>query len=547
MVSGYFDPAINYADQCASFEWKIPAHFNIGVDVCDKWAEFAPDNPAILFSRDGRVNSLTFDQLKCQSNQMANLFTAVGVEQGDRVAVFLEQSVEVAVSHVAIYKCAAIAVPLFYLFGSEAIEYRLKDSGAKVIITDCIGAAKVIRVRHQLPELRSIIVVDGHINGCLCWQQLCLQHSSEFTSVNTLADDPALIIYTSGTTGQPKGALHAHRVLLGHLPGVEMSHNGFPGEDEVIWTPADWAWIGGLLDVLMPALHHGVPVVAHRFTKFNPEEAYALLELFAVRSVFLPPTALRAMATVSNPRDRWDLKLRSIASGGEPLGSELQAWCRDSLSLDVNEFYGQTECNMIVSSCHTLFDVQPGTIGKAVPGHRVAVVDANGSEVPVETPGVIAVRKPDPVMLLEYWNNPHATSGKFIGDWLLTGDMAQQDSQGNIRFIGRDDDIINSSGYRIGPAEIEDCLNAHDSVYRSAVIGKPDKKRTEIVKAFIVLNSGFEASDVLIATLQQHVKGQLAAHEFPREIAFVDQLPTTTTGKIIRKALREKERDRLNC
>jgi len=522
--------------------WKIPDYFNIGVAACDRWADAKPDSLAIISVEPDGDRHTSFSQLRGLSNRMANLLIDCGLKPGDRVSVFLEQSLTVAVSHIAIYKTAGIAVPLFYLFGQDAITYRLNDSGAKIVITDQLKARELIAHRKLLPRLEHVIVVDGPCESCIDWTAERKNHSPEFLPLKTKSDDPALIIYTSGTTGQPKGAVHAHRVLLGHLPGVAMSHNGFPHDGDIIWTPADWAWIGGLLDVLFPALYFAVPVVAHRFPRFDAEAAYELIARLGVRNMFLPPTALRAMSLVSEAHQRWSLNVRSIASGGEPLGTQLHSFCKQTFNLEVNEFYGQTECNMIVSSCNAVFDNRPPCIGKAVPGHDVNIIDEQGKVLKPGEPGQIAVQAPDPVMLLRYWNRPQATAAKFLGSWLLTGDMAEMDEDGYIRFIGRDDDLITSSGYRIGPAEIEDCLDAHPAVFRSAVIGMPDARRTELVKAFIVLADSFEASTELTKALQMHVKKRLAAHEYPREIEYIRELPMTTTGKIIRKVLRDKER-----
>ena len=519
--------------------WEIPERFNIGVDVCDRWADIAPSNPAIIAYENDTAQVTTFSTLKQLSNAMANLFVSHGMSIGDRVAVFLEQSIEVAIGHIATYKAGGIAVPLFYLFGDDAVQFRLHDSGASIVVTDSVKAERLLAMRKQLPQLKHIVVVDRAVENCVSWAEEGARQSDKFSPVNTSAEDPALIIYTSGTTGQPKGALHAHRVLLGHLPGVEMSHNGFPHDGDLIWTPADWAWIGGLLDVLLPALHHGVPVVARRFAKFSAEAAFELIAELGIRNIFLPPTALRAMSAIVDAHERWSLNVRSIASGGEPLGTELQTFCKDTFNVTVNEFYGQTECNMIVSSCNALFDSKPGFMGKAVPGHQVVIINDSGREAAPNETGQIAVRSPDPVMFQNYWQRPDATQEKYSGEWLLTGDMALMDKEGYIRFIGRDDDIITSSGYRIGPSGIEDCLNAHEAVYRSAVIGKPDKWRTEIVKAFVILADGYVPSDELTISLQNQVKMRLAAHEYPREIAYVSELPMTTTGKIIRKALRD--------
>jgi acetyl-CoA synthetase len=308
----------------------------------------------------------------------------------------------------------------------------------------------------------------------------------------------------------------------------------------MLWTPADWAWIGGLLDVLLPAWYFGVPVVACRFEKFDGESAFALLEEFPIRNAFLPPTALKLMRTVDNPQGRWQYRLRSVASGGESLGGELLEWGRSVFGLTINEFYGQTECNLVLSSCASLGVHRAGAIGKAVPGHEVNIVDHDGNPLPDGKVGNIAIAAPNPVMFLGYWGRPAATSEKYAGRWLLTGDQGVRDNDGYVRFVGRDDDVITSSGYRIGPGPIEDCLLGHPAVRSSAVIGKPDAQRTEIVKAFVVLAEGYTQSPELVRELQDHVRKRLAAHEYPREVEFVESLPMTATGKIIRRALRDQ-------
>ena len=533
--------ADSYAALVRKFSWRVPARYNIGFDVCDRWAAREPDRIALTFvGADNQVRDYSYGDVRAWSNRVANLLGDLGIERGDRVAVLLPQAPETAVGHIAIYKLGAIAVPLFALFGPEALQYRLANSGAKAVITNREGAGKISGIRDGLPELMHVLCIDGGGPGCLDLAAALEGQSTDFNPVDTAADDPAVIIYTSGTTGQPKGALHAHRVLLGHLPGVEMSHDLLPQPGDRIWTPADWAWIGGLLDVLMPALHHGVPVIARRFEKFSGEAAFQLIQDFGIRNAFLPPTALKIMRAVSEPEKRWRLDMRSIASGGETLGAELIEWGRRIFGLTINEFYGQTECNMIVSSCATLMPTRPGIMGRAVPGHQLAIVDNNGAIVPEGTLGNIAVRRPDPVMFLEYWRNPEATGAKFAGDWLLTGDTGLMDGEGWIKFVGRDDDVITSAGYRIGPGEIEDCLLGHPAVRLAGVVGKPDPERTEIVKAYVVLKEGVAPSETLARDIQAHVKTRLAAHEYPREIAFVSELPLTTTGKIIRRELRAR-------
>ena len=313
----------------------------------------------------------------------------------------------------------------------------------------------------------------------------------------------------------------------------------FPQPGDLFWTPADWAWVGGLLDVLLPSLHHGVPVLAHRMAKFDPEFAFRLMADHGVRNAFLPPTALKMLRAVPDPA-RFGARLRSVGSGGETLGAELLDWGRGAFGLTINEFYGQTECNLVVSSCAGLMPARPGWMGRAVPGHEVAILDAAGNPLPPGEAGTIAVRRPDPVMFLGYWNNPVATAEKFIGDWLLTGDQGVMSEDGWFRFVGRDDDVITSAGYRIGPGEIEDCLLRHPAVAMAAVIGLPDPLRTERVTAVVVPAPGAKADDALAAALQDHVKTRLAAHAYPREVRFVEALPLTATGKVMRGELRRQ-------
>jgi acetyl-CoA synthetase len=516
------------------FRWEIPARYNIGVSCCDRWAAQEPDRLAVLHVRpDGRIDVVTYGWLRETSNRLANVLRANGIMRADRVAIMLPQAPEVAAAHIAIYKLAAVALPIAMLFGRDALSYRLQNSGAKALITNAQGMAKLEDVRGELPDLPCVLTIDGNLADLLA------RASSDFTPVDTVADDPAMMIYTSGTTGPPKGALHGHRVLLGHLPGVELPHYPFPQDGDRYWTPADWAWAGGLLDVLLPSLHHGVAVVARRVDKFDPEEAFALMARAEVRNAFIPPTALRMMRAFPSPRGRYAFKLRTIASGGESLGVEALEWGREAFGLTINEFYGQTECNLVVGSCAQLGLSKAGAMGKAVPGHSVAVIDRDGVPLKAGAIGQIAVKRPDPVMFLEYWGRPDATRDKFIGDWMTTGDQGVADEDGYITFVGRDDDVITSAGFRIGPGEIEDCLLRHPAVALAAAVGKPDPLRTEIVKVFIVLKPGREPSDALAAEIQGFVKTRLSAHEYPREVAFIDAMPMTTTGKVIRRKLRE--------
>ncbi len=532
----------DYEKLYREFRWEIPEHYNIGVDVCDRWARREPGRTALIHVHaDGRIDQISYGTLQAQSNRLANALRTHGVRRGDRVAILLPQTPEAVIAHIAIYKLAAIALPLALLFGPDALAYRLQNSSAKALITNAQGLAKLSGLEEAASGLSLVLSIDGEADRALGFHALLQKASDAFAPEDTFADDPAMMIYTSGTTGPPKGALHAHRVLLGHLPGIELPHDFFPQPGDLFWTPADWAWAGGLLDALLPALHHGVPVVARRFDKFDPEVAFALMAQQGVRNAFIPPTALRMLRAAESPRGRHKLNLRSIGSGGEALGAQTLEWGREAFGLTINEFYGQTECNLVLSSCAMLGVSRPGAIGKPVPGHHVAIIDGEGRVMKPGETGQIAVQRPNPVMFLEYWGKPDATREKFIGDWMTTGDQGIADEDGYFHFVGRDDDVITSSGYRIGPGEIEDCLIRHPAVALAAAIGKPDPVRTEIVKAFIVVKEGVATPrDKLAAELQNFVRTRLSAHEYPREIAFIDQMPMTTTGKIIRRILREK-------
>lgn len=532
-----------YEATAAAFEWQVPEGFNIAEAVSTRWARSEPDRVCLYhYNPDGEPASLTYGELEQRANRLANALRAEGVGRGDRVAILMPQGFETAVAHVAAHKLAAIAVPLALLFGEEALTYRLGTSGARAILTTSAGRAKLALGTDQLSNLKTVIVADDPApgGGALGLQVLMEEASDAYVGEPTTADTPAVMIFTSGTTGPPKGALHAQRVLLGHLPGMQMHHDFLPQPGDRLWTPADWAWIGGLFDVMLPGLYFGVPVVSSPVQKFDPDAAFRMMAEMEVRNTFIPPTALRMLRAVERPAEKYDLKLRTIGSGGESLGTEVLEWGRRELGVTINEFYGQTECNLVLSSAASIGVCRPGAIGRAVPGHVVAVIDGEGNEVPPGTPGQIAVRRPDPVMFLGYWNNPEATEAKFVGDWLKTGDEGVMSEDGYFQFIGRDDDVITSAGYRIGPGEIEDCLHRHEAVQMAAVVGKPDPVRTEAVKAYVVLKPGFSGDDALKKAISDWVKTRLSAHEYPREVDFVDQLPLTTTGKVIRRELRER-------
>jgi acetyl-CoA synthetase len=529
-----------YDEVYTSFRWDVPERFNIAEAICDR--HVGSHRTALVFDTpDGRAAQLTFEQLAEQSRRLANALAGNGVVAGDRIGILLPQCPETVIAHLAAYRMGAIALPLFTLFGPDAIEYRLNDSGASAVISNAEGIGKLLQLGDKLTARPFLVSIDERVAGSvLGWDGLIAAASPDHRRIDTAAEDPAVIVYTSGTTGNPKGVLHAHRMLIGHLPGVELPHEFFPQAGDRMWTPADWAWAGGLMDVLLPSLFHGIPVLAKRLAKFDPEEAFALLARHEVRNAFMPPTALKIMRQVPQPRSRFGYAMRSVASGGERLGEDMLAWGQEVFGLTMNEFYGQTEANLTVSACASIMRAPEGSMGRAVPGHVLEILDDEGQPLPPGSTGMIGVKAPDPVFFLRYWNKPEATADKYRNGWLMTGDTGHRDEQGNFWFHARSDDVIISGGYRIGPTEIEDCLAHHPAVAMVAVIGVPDKVRGEVVKAFVVPRDGVDVNDALRAEIQAFVKAKLSGHEYPRQIEFRESLPMTITGKIRRKDLRDE-------
>lgn len=543
--------AKNYQELSDAFRWETPARFNIGWACCGQWAQDRSRFALYYEDEAGRTAAYSFRDIQVEANRLSNALHAMGVRRGDRVAIIMAQRPETGIAHVATYQMGAIALPLSHLFGPDALEYRLENSAASVAIVDESTLPKLWQVRERLPALRHVIGVgDARESGVHEWGRLLPKASRRYQCVDTSADDPAVIIYTSGTTGNPKGALMAHRTLLGNIPGFVCSHNFYPRPGDMFWSPADWAWTGGLFDALLPAWYFGMPILGY-LGRFEPEKAFHLIEKYDVRNTFLFPTALKLMMkAVPEPSGRHELNLRSIMSAGEAVGEAVFAWAQERLGVTVNEMFGQTEVNYIVGNCAPVYAPKPGSMGRPYPGHRVAVIDEAGNPlVPGETGEIAVQRAEDPVFLIEYWRNPKATAEKYVGEgkqaWARTGDQASIDEDGYFWYQGRTDDVIKSAGYRIGPAEIENCLVKHPAVNNAAVIGAPDAMRGTIIKAFIVLQPGVVPTPELESSLQAHVKGKLAPYEYPKAIEFVDSLPMTTTGKVQRRILRLREEERL--
>ena len=478
---------------------------------------------------------------------------------GDRVAIVMPQRIETAIAHIALYQLGAVAMPLSMLFGPEALEYRINDSGARLAIVDESGVVNLLAARPLCAALQTVLAVGAaQGRGDVDFDAALADGPDDFAAETTLADEAGILIYTSGTTGPPKGALLPHRALIGNLSGFVASQNWFgfdePGQPAVFWSPADWAWTGGLMDALLPTLYFGRTIVGYT-GRFTPDTAFALMQRHRVTHTFLFPTALKAMMkAVPAPREHFDLPLRAIMSAGEAVGDAVFAWCESALGVQVNEMFGQTEMNYIVGNSSHRWPARPGSMGRPYPGHRVAVIDDEGNECPPGTPGDVALHRldvhgePDPIFFLGYWHNDAATRAKYTGDpassWCRTGDIAVVDDDGYLWYQGRGDDVFKAAGYRIGPGEIENCLVKHPAVANAAVVPKPDAERGALVKAYVVLAVGVEASPQLIEDLQRHVRGQLAPYEYPKEIEFIAALPMTTTGKLQRRVLRLQEEAR---
>ena len=563
----------------SAFRWLVPKHFNIATACSQRWASEpqSADNTAVIACAPGESDRThSYRDLQAQANRLSNVLQALGVQRGDRVAIVMPQRFETAVAYMAVLQMGAVAMPLSQLFGPEALQFRLYDSEAVLALCDASTLAAVQSVSAHCPVLHTVMAVDGQAQGAtaLDWVASLARAPAHFPPVKTLAEEPAVLIYTSGTTGNPKGALIPHRALIGNLTGFVCSQNwfGFDPHDAaapsqaVFWSPADWAWTGGLMDALLPTLYFGRPIVAFN-GRFSPQTALELMQRHGVTHTFLFPTALKAlMKAYPKPREQFELRLQAIMSAGEAVGDAVFAYCEQELGVTVNEMFGQTEINYVVGNCSRLFPARPGSMGKAYPGHRVAVIDEAGNECPDGVAGDVAVHRldrhghPDPIFFLGYWKNNAATRSKFTAEmhnsWCRTGDLASRDADGYLWYQGRADDMFKAAGYRIGPSEIENCLVKHPAVANAAVVPKPDAERGAVVKAYVVLAQEYLAGEAgrslhskafvqaLVAELQTHVKGKLAPYEYPKDIEFVEALPMTTTGKVQRRVLRLQEEQR---
>lgn len=538
----------SYEDLCDAFEWEMPDQFNMATYVCDRWAD--DKNRVAMFAEnvDGETRSFTYWQFARQTDQLAHVLLESGVEAGDRVAINLPQKPETMLAHVAVWKIGAVSVPMSTLFGPDAVEYRLTDSDAVVGIVDESNIDDFRQGSDQADGLSLILTVgdvDAKDGERAFWDAIS-DANRYFETRTTSADDDAIVLYTSGTTGKPKGALREHSDLLAFVPMLVLALSNMDVENgDVFWSPSEWAWIGTLYCIVLPPMFYGKTLLAYEGGSFDPEEAYRLIERYGVTNYYAPPTVLRMMMGMDNYQQFDVDTVYAIGTGGEEVGQQLIDWANDTFGgAAVNQIYGQTEANPLTLDCEAMFDRKPGTIGKAMPGVDITIVDPETAETVTEsgTVGEIAVDcSTSPICFSEYLGKPEATSDKWKNGYLLTEDLGSRNEDGYFSFHSRKDDVIISSGYRIGPAEVEECLTGHDAVSHAGVIGVPHGERGQIPKAFVELANEYEDSETLRSDLKDHVKDRLAKYEYPRVIEVVEEVPKTVTGKIQRSALRELE------
>lgn len=545
-TSPYFDKV---ADACANLVWddaearyviEIPEKANIAADTIGRHAQGANrDKAALIYEHDdGRIDTYTFAEIDDQANRLAVTLRAMGVSEGDPVAVHVGQRPETAIAHMAIYKLGAVVLTLSQMYGPDTLSHVLEHSGARVIV-----AENAVWQRGGLDPLRAakishMIAVDTPGKGMISWSDCVNCDPTGFIPVDTPAAAPALLMYTSGSTGLPKGLLHSHRVLHAYMPSVHMFYDlELERANAKFWSPADWAWVGGLLDLVLPAWMAGQTVVASQH-RFDADWAFAFMARHGVTHSFMTPTALKRLAEVSEAGRAHELALRVVCTGGESLPGEIVRWMDETLGVSCNEFYGLTEFNHLIGNCRVLYPVRPGSMGRAYPGRVVDLIDDQGNPVKNGEVGEIAARDDDRTLFLGYWGEPGVPDRLRRGQWLRTGDLARRDGDGYYWYQGRNDDLIKSAGYRIGPAEIEDTLLRHPEVVEAAVVGKSDADRGAIVVAFIKLANNKDGSPELTRELQNFVKQKLAFYKYPRQIHYVQDFPLTSSSKIRRAELR---------
>jgi len=535
------------APAAGRYEIVIPEFANIAADSVGRFASGPrADSPAVIFEDlDGRIETISYRDLDLRGARFAGWLRDRGIRAGDVVAIHTGQRIETAVAHLAAHRIGAVAATISQLYGGDAVRHVLTDSGAKILVTQDMVWRGLRGIRPACPALTHVVVVGEAGEGEIRFDDALASSSGAAPYVRTRAKDPALLVYTSGSTGLPKGVTHGHSIFHAYKTSLGLFFNLELWEEGLVfWTPADWAWIGGLVDVVYPAWMQGHPVVASQH-RFDAEWALGFMEKHGVTHGLVTPTGLKRLALVAEPCKRWpDLRLRTIFTGGEALPGETLHWLSNQLKIVCNEGYGMSEVNHMIGNCLKLRPIKPGSMGWELPGHVAALVDETGAVVPDGEVGEVVTTDKAATLFLGYWGRPDLSEAMRLGPWIRTRDLAVRDADGYYWYRGRNDDLIKSGGYRIGPAEIEEVMQQHPAVAEVAVIGVPDEARGQIVKALVRLRVGHEGSDELVRELQSHVKTRLAAYKQPRIVAFVDDFPLTSTGKIARAELRRREQAR---
>jgi acetyl-CoA synthetase len=539
------DRLSDYEKLYRDFKWEVPEYYNFAFEVIDKWAQDRTKLALVSLDRSSETAYYqTFYELSYLSNRFVNVLRSLGIRKGERVLVILESIPEWYAVMIGMFKLGVIPMPGTVLLTSKDIEYRINRAEACMVITDVNHIGRVERVAQNCPTLRHKMVVDGVVQDWLNYGEE-IQKASSFLQREeiepTRSDDPMLLYFTSGTTGHPKMVLHTHSYAIGHEVTARFAQ-ALTSQD-LHWTVSETGWAKAAWGKLFGQMLVGAAIIQWETPqRFDPDGLLRAMERYGVTTFCAPPTVYRMLVQLD--LNKYRLRLRHCMSAGEPLNPEVIRIWKNRFNLDIYDFYGQTETVCVLSN-FTFMPIKYGSVGKPTPGHDVRIVDDEGKELPVNEEGNIAIylggQRP-PGLMKEYWRDPDAMQGAFRGDYYFTGDRAYKDEEGYFWFVGRKDDVIKSSGYRIGPFEVESALIEHPAVVECAVVGAPDPTgvRGNVVKAFVMLAEGYEASEALTRELQDHVKNTTAPYKYPRIIEYVKELPKTISGKIMRRELRER-------
>ena len=530
----------NYEKDYKNWKWDIPEKYNIGYDCVDKHTNTNKKNKIALYWEDseGDTEKFTFNDMKYLTNKFGNALKNLGFKKGDRFLIRLPNIPQFQISFIGGIKIGAIPIPSNVMFRAHEIEYRIRDSNSKAVITTSRFVKEVDEIKNNCKSLENIIIIDEAYDDKLSFEDLISDSSSNLEIEKTSKKDMAFFCYTSGTTGNPKGAVHLQQWVPGNDPSAIYWQN--VKDADLLAHTGDLNWIFPLGNGFLYPWRWGISTFVYN-GKFDADHWFELLEKHKITNLASVPTAYRMFVAVKDAEKKYDLSsLRHCISAGEPLNPKIISEWKRRYGLDIFDGIGMTEVMVYVSNMKGM-NIKPGSCGKPQPGHICSLVDENGKPVVDCEPGILAIKKTDPGLFKEYWNKPEKTNESFIDDWFLSGDVLYKDDEGYYWFSGRNDDLIKASGYRISPFEVESAIISHPDVLECAVVGSPDHVRGTIIKAFIVLHDKKKASNNLIEEIQEHTKKVAAPYKYPREIEFVEELPKTQSGKIKRKQLREME------